>query len=83
MPNYHQDKGWYVPDEDTGVLDNPPATTKAERRQTREHLLQGLWNNMDVGCLERLDDPEKGLHGWVAYPWKKDPKPRGENPTVM
>ncbi len=82
MPNYRIDKGWYVPDEDTGVLGDPPAKNKEERRATREHLLHGIWDNMDIGCLERVDDPEKRLHGWIAYPWKKDPAPRRDNPEV-
>ena len=87
MPNFKPDQGRFVADHDTPVLPNPPAQNNTERRTVLQYLLDNDWASANVGCFERIDDPHstdptKSEHGWVAYPWKKDPKPRSEQPLI-
>ena len=82
MPN-HKSQGVYYSDESTGVLQNPPAKNKQQRRKTLDDLLAGVWANMDIGCIERIDDADDDEHGWIAFPWKKDPGPKADNPQIQ
>ncbi len=54
---------------DQSTLGKRAAANDAERRAALIACLTDYWPvSVDIDTLERIDDPERKLHGWAMWP---------------